>query len=62
MLNEKLLEMLACPVCPERPHVRLEGEVLYCPKCRREYPIEDGMPVMLPEKASVREEEQGSNG
>jgi uncharacterized protein YbaR (Trm112 family) len=56
MIDEKLLEILVCPACEDRPKVRLEGNILYCEKCRREYPVENSMPVMLPEKAVIREE------
>lgn len=57
MVSEKLLEILACPACDDRPKVKLEGDILYCEKCRREYPIEDDMPIMLPERAKIREEQ-----
>lgn len=52
MIDQKLLEILACPACKDRPPVRLHGEMLVCEKCGRAYPIKDGIPVMLPEAAS----------
>lgn len=51
MIDEKLLEILACPVCEDRPPVSLHEEALVCKKCGRAYPIKDGIPVMLPEAA-----------
>ena len=51
MLDEKLLGLLACPACEERPPVRLAGEELLCDKCGRAYPIIDGIPDMLVEDA-----------
>jgi len=52
-IDEKLLEILACPACDDRPPVKLMGEKLVCEKCRRAYPIRDGIPVMLVEEAEI---------
>jgi hypothetical protein len=51
MVSKELLGILACPVC--KAGVRLKGDDrLVCIKCKREYPVEDGIPNMLPvEKA-----------
>ena len=49
MIDPKLLEILACPLC--KAEVKLEGERLVCVQCRRRYPIRDGIPVMLIEEA-----------
>ncbi len=54
-IDEKLLKILACPACDDRPLVKLQCDELVCEKCKRHYPIEDGVPVMLPEKASKEE-------
>jgi uncharacterized protein YbaR (Trm112 family) len=51
MIDAKLLELLACPACDDRPPVRLDGETLVCDKCGRVYPIRDGIPEMLVESA-----------
>jgi len=56
MIDEKLLEVLACPACDDRPPVRLAGERLVCDKCRRAYPIRDGIPQMLVESALLPDE------
>jgi hypothetical protein len=53
MIDPKLLEILACPACDDRPPVRLEGETLVCDQCRRVYPIRDGIPEMLVESATI---------
>ncbi len=45
MISKELLEILACPKC--RVSVKLERDELICPKCKRKYPIKDGIPVML---------------
>jgi len=57
MLDPRLLEILACPLC--KAPVREEGERVVCVQCRRRYPVRDGIPVMLPEEAESPEEQQG---
>ena len=51
MIDPKLLEILACPACDERPPVRLEGSWIFCDRCHRAYPIKDDIPIMLIEEA-----------
>ncbi|MGH2364757.1 MAG: Trm112 family protein [Chloroflexota bacterium] len=51
MIDEKLLEILACPLC--KTPVHLEGDRLVCDTCRRRYPIRDGIPVMLIDEAEL---------
>jgi uncharacterized protein YbaR (Trm112 family) len=57
LVKRKLMDILACPVCKYHPleltvkteddKEVLEGKVR-CPKCSVDYPIEDGIPNMLP--------------
>lgn len=54
-IDPRLLEILACPACEDRPHVEKKGDNLHCPKCGRSYPIRDGIPVMLVEEATREE-------
>lgn len=54
MIDEKLLEILACPYCKQ--DVVLKEDRLVCVSCRRAYPIRDGIPVMLIEEATIEEE------
>jgi uncharacterized protein len=51
-LDEQLLEILACPTedhapltpgAPDDP----EADVLTCVECGRQYPVRDGIPVLL---------------
>lgn len=56
MIDEQLLELLACPRCPTRPGVRLEENVLICVDCGYGYLIIDEIPRMLPEDALTPEE------
>lgn len=48
MITDDMLEILACPACHAR--LALVGDSwLVCQndECRRKYPIEDGIPVLL---------------
>ena len=51
MIDPKLLEILACPLC--KAAVNLQGERLVCVQCGRRYPIREGIPVMLIEEAEL---------
>ncbi len=50
-MDNKLLEILVCPVCKGPLTYRREARELVCPACRLAYPIRDDIPVMLPEEA-----------
>ncbi len=65
-MRRSLLDILACPVCKGDLTLEVEEEdeeeiikgKLICKNCNVEYPIEDGIPNMLP--PDVREKvEQG---
>jgi len=45
----EILELIVCPACHGR--LELAGRVIRCVECRRSYPIEDGIPVLLLERA-----------
>ncbi|MDQ2686388.1 MAG: Trm112 family protein [Armatimonadota bacterium] len=53
-IDPKLLAILACPADDNRPPLRLEGETLVCDQCGRIYPIQDGIPILLPEEATTQ--------
>jgi uncharacterized protein YbaR (Trm112 family) len=57
-IDKEFLDILACPLCKAPLELREKGtlEELVCTACRRAYPIEDGIPVLLPD-AGVLEEE-----
>jgi uncharacterized protein len=50
MVDEALLKILVCPA-DRGPLVLLEDELLYNPRLRRAYRIEDGIPVLLVDEA-----------
>jgi len=55
-MKRELLGILACPVCKGKLELNVKEEnkqeiitgYLYCPKCDVNYPIEDGIPNLLP--------------
>jgi len=51
------LDILVCPVCKTRVELLADESGLKCVSCRRVYPIRDEIPVMLPEEATVVEED-----
>ena len=50
-IDKKLLEILVCPVSKKSLKLNEETNELVCEESGLSYPIEDGIPVMLPEKA-----------
>ena len=50
------LDILVCPVCKTRVELLADESGLKCVSCRRVYSIRDEIPVMLPEEATIVEE------
>ena len=51
--DNKLLEVLACPVCKGKLVLNDEKDKLICRFDRLAYDIKDGMPVLIESKATV---------
>jgi uncharacterized protein len=49
MINKQLLEILVCPAC--QGDVELRDERIVCRQCRRRYPIQEGIPIMIIDEA-----------
>jgi len=49
--DSAVAEMLACPGCCGA--LRLESECLVCAGCGRRYPVVDGIPVLIAERADA---------
>lgn len=59
-MDNKLLDILVCPVCKGSLHYDRPAQELVCAPCRLAYPVKDGIPVMLPEEArTLLAEEDG---
>jgi uncharacterized protein YbaR (Trm112 family) len=53
MLDPKLLEILACPVCKEAVVPTADHGHLVCQKCQLKYRVEDEIPIMLVDEAEA---------
>jgi hypothetical protein len=49
--DETVLDRLACPAC--LGNLRLEEARLVCAACGRAYPIVDGIPVLMADRAGA---------
>jgi len=56
MLDERLLEILACPKCKgELEYVTHPHEALICHSCSLSYEVRDDIPIMLIDEAAPLE-------
>jgi uncharacterized protein YbaR (Trm112 family) len=53
MISQDLLDLLVCPVCKKPLVLGANGGSLKCGGCRRVYPIQDDIPIMLVEAATI---------
>ncbi|HLL72298.1 MAG TPA: Trm112 family protein [Pyrinomonadaceae bacterium] len=56
-ITEEFVEMMICPACGSKVRLKEDGSAIKCLSCRRAYPIEDDMPMMLPDKATIEDED-----
>lgn len=49
--DDRLLEVLRCPDCRAGVEYKDRRKVVLCQGCGLQYPIEDGIPVMLVSRA-----------
>jgi uncharacterized protein YbaR (Trm112 family) len=50
VLSPEIFAMLVCPVC--RGGLVLDENFIRCIECGRRYPVEDGIPILLAERAT----------
>ncbi len=50
-MDHKLLDILVCPICKGRLQMNASKTGLVCRADKLQYPIEDGIPIMLPAQA-----------
>jgi uncharacterized protein len=53
MLSKDLLDMLVCPECKQALDYRQNPETLKCTHCHRVYRVEDDIPIMLVDQATI---------
>jgi len=51
-VDQKLLELLVCPACHGDVEYKDRRKLIICTKCGLQYPVRDGIPVMLVEEAT----------
>lgn len=59
MIDEQLLEILACPAC--KAPVELREDKIVCTGCGKRYPIRDGIPIMLTDEAEDPQDASGES-
>ncbi|MEA1964055.1 MAG: Trm112 family protein [Candidatus Aerophobetes bacterium] len=59
MIDKELLKILACPRC--KGELILRDDKLVCLKCKKYYPIKEGIPIMLVEEAKDLNEEESQD-
>ncbi|MGH7799032.1 MAG: Trm112 family protein [Thermodesulfobacteriota bacterium] len=50
-IDEKLLEILACPKCKGDIRLKDDQSGLICDQCKLLYPIKDDIPIMIIDEA-----------
>jgi uncharacterized protein YbaR (Trm112 family) len=53
MISQDLLDILVCPICKKPVVLNANGQSLKCGVCRRVYPVQDDIPIMLIDVASI---------
>ncbi len=54
-MENRLLQILVCPLCKGPLRHDRENQELICPPDRLAYPVRDGVPIMLPADARLLE-------
>ena len=54
-VDPELLEILVCPSCQKPVTLVKNGTALKCAACKRVYPIQDDIPVMLIDEATIED-------
>lgn len=52
-VSQELLDILVCPLCKTPVTLTPDGQGLKCGQCKRIYPIQDDIPVMLVDEARI---------
>jgi uncharacterized protein YbaR (Trm112 family) len=52
-MDPELLQILACPRCRGELAESEDGTFLRCARCEVRYPVEDGIPILLADRAEA---------
>ena len=55
-ITEEFVETMICPACRSKLRLREDASAIKCAGCKRVYPIEDDIPMMLPDKATIEDD------
>jgi uncharacterized protein len=55
VLSKELLDILVCPACHLELAYDPSRQTLKCSGCRRVYPIQDDIPILLVERAKIED-------
>ena len=53
MIRQDLLDILRCPLDPSHTRLSLEGDALFCQRCRLKFAVRNGIPNMVVEEAGL---------
>lgn len=56
-ITQEFVDMMICPACGSKVRLKEDASVVKCDSCRRAYPVEGEIVVMLPEKATLEDED-----
>jgi uncharacterized protein YbaR (Trm112 family) len=56
MIDPKILDILACPLCKTGVKLTADEKGLKCVQCHRVYPIKEDIPIMLIDEATIEPE------
>jgi uncharacterized protein YbaR (Trm112 family) len=54
-IPQELLAILACAICKTPLTLSQRQDSLICSQCHRAYPIRDGLPILLPDEATIED-------
>jgi uncharacterized protein len=57
-----LIEVLGCPACEDRPPLEKTDAGLRCDRCGRVYPVVDGLPILVTDRATGSAEKEPEEG
>jgi LSD1 subclass zinc finger protein len=56
-VTQEFVDTMICPACRSKLRLKEDATAIKCLGCRRVYPVEGEIIVMLPEKATIEDED-----
>ena len=60
-IDQEFVDRMICPACGGRLRLKEGGAGIKCAGCRRVYPVENEIIVMLPEKATIEDDDPAAS-